>query len=60
TGNRLAQVASPLLYGMVAEVAGIEAAFVTGGLVLLAVTASLLLWRDTFAHLDRPQGQVRA
>jgi len=59
TGNRLAQGTSPVLYGLVAEVAGIEAAFVAGGLLLLAATGSLLLWRDTFAHLDRPQGQVR-
>lgn len=58
TGNRLAQVTSPVLYGVVAEVVGIEAAFVAGGLLLLAATASLLLWRDTFAHLDRREGRI--
>ncbi|BAS28257.1 MFS transporter [Limnochorda pilosa] len=60
TGNRLAQFTSPVLFGAVAEAAGLEAAFVAGGLVLAAATFSLLFWRATFAHLDRWPGRQAA
>src|SRR5690606_5321395 len=59
TGNRAAQFTSPVLFGLVAEVAGLETAFVVGGLLLMAATASLFLWRDTFARLDRRRSARR-
>ncbi|HEX6990107.1 MAG TPA: MFS transporter [Bacillota bacterium] len=42
TGNRLAQLISPLVFGVVAEARGIGAAFYAAGGVLLLVTAGLL------------------
>lgn len=59
TGNRAAQFTSPVLFGLVAEVAGLETAFVVGGLLLMAATATLFLWRDTFARLDRRRSARR-
>lgn len=43
-GNRLASFVNPLVFGMVAAVGGIPAAFVAGGVLMLAFTAGLFAW----------------
>lgn len=43
TGNRLAQMASPLVFGFVITGSGMAAAFVVGGLLLFVATSPMLL-----------------
>lgn len=45
TGNRLAQLSNPLLFGIVAESAGLAAAFVSAGFLLAAAALLVLRWR---------------
>ena len=44
TGNRLAQMSSPLLFGIVTQVFGISTAFWVGGLILFLVSVPVFLW----------------
>lgn len=44
SGNRLAQLANPLLFGLLIQWFGMSTAFWAGGLVLLASTLPVLIW----------------
>jgi MFS family permease len=44
TGNRLAQLSSPLLFGVLAEVSGISAAFIVGGSALFIASLFITRW----------------
>ena len=57
-GNRLASFVNPLVFGMVAAVGGIPAAFVAAGILMLAFTAGLFAWWRLRgrAEFDAPSG----
>jgi len=44
TGNRLAQMSSPLLFGIVTQFYGISTAFWAAGLILFLVSVPIFLW----------------
>lgn len=46
TGNRLAELTSPLLFGPLAEVVGLAPAFYVAGALLLAAAVGSLAWRE--------------
>ncbi|HHW10194.1 MAG TPA: MFS transporter [Firmicutes bacterium] len=50
TGNRLAQVTNPLLFGFVTQAAGMGPAFVLAGFLLTGTALLLIRWRDAFAQ----------
>ena len=53
TWNRLAQVTSPFLFGLVAEVVGVSTAFVVSAATLLVSGSLILLWRAGFERAER-------
>jgi len=52
TFNRLAQMASPVLLGLVAEVFGFTALFLAAGLFAAAGVGVLVLWREAFKRSE--------
>jgi MFS family permease len=44
TGNRLAQMSSPLIFGVITQYFGLATAFWSGGAVLLCASVPLFLW----------------
>jgi len=49
TGNRLAQVTNPLMFGFVAQVTSIRSAFLLAGMLLFGTACLLLRWKYAFA-----------
>ena len=58
TGNRLAELTSPLLFGPLAEVLGLGPAFHGAGLILLGAALLSLRWRHGLDDADRLAGDV--
>jgi MFS family permease len=54
TGNRLAQMSSPLLFGYVIEWYTMAVAFVAGGILLFLASVPLLRWTMTEGRRDSP------
>ncbi|WP_243149657.1 MFS transporter [Thermaerobacter sp. PB12/4term] len=59
TGNRLAELTSPLLFGPLAEWVGLGPAFHGAGLLLLAAALLSLRWRHGLDDADRLAGEDR-
>jgi MFS family permease len=53
TGNRLAQVVSPVVIGLVAEFAGVPWAFIASALTLVVTATIILRWRKPFDRAER-------
>lgn len=53
TGNRLAQVVSPALIGLVAEYASVSTAFIAAASTLLITQTLILRWRPRFEQAER-------
>ncbi len=56
-GNRLAQMVNPLLFGLITSFSGLNAAFVTGGSLLIGSAVALTRWRDAVG--GRPTSSER-
>ncbi|HEY8393834.1 MAG TPA: MFS transporter [Thermaerobacter sp.] len=54
TGNRLAELTSPLLFGPLADAVGLAPAFYAAGILLLAAALLSLSWRDGLDEADEP------
>lgn len=54
TGNRLAELSSPLLFGPLADALGLGPAFYAAGLLLLVAALLSLAWREGLAEVDEP------
>lgn len=53
TGNRLAQVTNPLIFGLIATLSGLLPAFIVSGVILLGTAGLLGRWRSVFT--PRPE-----
>lgn len=59
TGNRGAQLAAPLLLGLVAEAAGVRWVFLVSAAILVGVFPLLLRWRRAFERAERKLQEER-